>query len=137
MTIRTPYLVSHTKSTNLWFRRTIPVGWRQLAGRREIHFSLQTANKREAARRCRLASAVVQIIFDEAERWLERGAPEVNGVLEQVCHTDLKQESTPIEDAIFSSHEAHQGQMLQLLDSPQKMAAFMRIIFDMVQEGQR
>lgn len=171
MTIRTPYLVSHTKSTNLWFRRTIPVGWRQLAGRREIHFSLQTANKREAARRCRLASAVVQIIFDEAERWLERGAPEVNafaiklraaidlrvnelkqayapkvlkahetnlnegdtidvqiarlglsdalthegveapeneehlphkfveinGVLEQVCHTDLKQESTPIE----------------------------------------
>lgn len=85
MTIRTPYLVSHSKSTNLWFRRTIPDGWRQLAGRREIHFSLQTANKREAARRCRLASAVVQIIFDEAERWLERRAPEVNVFAIKLC----------------------------------------------------
>lgn len=57
-----------------------------------------------------------------------------NNSPEQVMLGDFPQ---AVEDAIFSSHETHRGQMLQLLDSPQKMAAFMRVIFDMVQAAQR
>ncbi|CAA0327593.1 Type I restriction enzyme, R subunit [Alteromonas alvinellae] len=40
-----------------------------------------------------------------------------------------------IDDAILSSGEAHQEQMMQLLSDPMKSAAFARVIFDMLNSG--
>ena len=67
MTARTAYLLSHSKSTNYWFRRAISQGWRHFAEKREISFSLRTTNKKEVQRRCRLAAGLVQVFFDEVE----------------------------------------------------------------------
>ena len=38
-----------------------------------------------------------------------------------------------IDDAILSSNDAHQNQMLQLLSSQQKHKRFAKLIFDLIQ----
>ena len=40
-----------------------------------------------------------------------------------------------VEDAIFSSNEAHREQMMQLLSNSQKMDIFKRVVFDMLSVG--
>ena len=40
-----------------------------------------------------------------------------------------------IDDAILSSSEAHQNQMMQLLSDPKKAAEFSKIVFDLLALG--
>ncbi|SLM31628.1 hypothetical protein MTBBW1_400035 [Desulfamplus magnetovallimortis] len=41
-----------------------------------------------------------------------------------------------VDDAIFSSHEAHKEQMMQLLSDPKKAEEFARVVFDMLQDAE-
>lgn len=52
-----------------------------------------------------------------------------NNTREQAMLGDFPQ---AIDDAILSSSEAHQEQMMQLLCDPSKTAQFARVIFDML-----
>jgi len=43
--------------------------------------------------------------------------------------------SKAIDDAILDSNEAQQNQMLQLLGDPKKLAAFSKVVFDLLMAG--
>jgi len=42
-----------------------------------------------------------------------------------------------IDDAVMGSNEAHQNQMMQLLSDPKKAAGFARVVFDLLQLGEK
>lgn len=71
MPTRTPYLALRPQSSRYWFRRSLPHAWRHLLDKHEINFSLQTANKREAQRRCRLSAGLIEVFFDETEQLVD------------------------------------------------------------------
>lgn len=56
-----------------------------------------------------------------------------NNSPEQVMLGDF---SKAIDDAIMDSSEAYQNQMMQLLADPGKAANFVRIVFDLLVQGQ-
>lgn len=56
-----------------------------------------------------------------------------NNSAEQAMLGDFSQ---AVDDAIIGSSEAHQNQMLQLLESPEKTKQFARLIFELLQAGQ-
>jgi type I restriction enzyme R subunit len=55
-----------------------------------------------------------------------------NNSAEQAMLGDFSQ---AVDDAIIGSSEAHQNQMLQLLESPEKTRRFARLIFELLQAG--
>ena len=96
-----PYLTTRPQSSNLWFRRGVPLRLRPQLGRREIFLSLETSDKREAGRRCILTAAVVQKMFDTAHERVQRQAcrhtPGV-GVGDSIVQQDVLEPLTRLRD---------------------------------------
>jgi type I restriction enzyme R subunit len=42
-----------------------------------------------------------------------------------------------VDDAVLGSHEAHKEQMMQLLADPERAAGFAKVVFDLLQEGEK